>query len=132
VAEQARKPLVFVVESDDSVRRSLGRLIRSEGFEVRLYASAEPFLAEVGPTPGACVILDVGTPRTDGLSVQAELKARNIEMPVILLSAKDNDAVRRMAKKGGARFFFRKPVDARTLIDAIDWAVNSGDAPGAE
>jgi FixJ family two-component response regulator len=49
-----------------------------------------------------------------------------------VLSARDSDETRRLAKRSGARFFLRKPVDDRTLIDAIDWAVNSGEDPVAE
>ena len=122
----ARRSVVFVVEDDESVRRSLGRLIRSEGFEVRLFESAARFLDEVTATPGACVVLDITMPHISGLEVQNRLQERGIHMPVIVVSACDDDATRREAKRCGAKFFFRKPVDERTLIDAIDWAVDSG------
>lgn len=129
---RARRPIVFVVEDDESVRRSLGRLIRSEGFEVRLFDSSERFLEEVTLTPGACVVLDITMPRISGLDVQNRLNERGIRMPVIIVSARDDDATRREAKQSGAKFYFRKPVDDRTLIDAIDWAVNSDAEAGAE
>lgn len=132
MVERVRKPIVFVIEDDESVRRSLGRLMRSEGFEVRLYEDPEHFLAEVVPTPEGCLVLDVSMPRMDGLTVQAQLKSRGILMPVIILSARDSDETRRLAKSSGARFYLRKPVDDRTLIDAIDWAVNSGEGPAAD
>lgn len=125
MAGDAGKPIVFVVDDDESVRRSLGRLIRSEGLEVRLFESAERFLDEVTVTPRSCLLLDVAMPRVGGLDVQARLRERGIHIPVIIVSARDDDATRRLAKRYGAKFYFRKPVDERTLIDAIDWAVNS-------
>lgn len=125
VVEGSRKSIVFVVDDDESVRRSLGRLIRAEGFEARLFETPERFLEEVTTTPGACLVLDLAMPRIGGLDVQARLQERGIHMPVIIVSARDDDAARREAKRLGARFFFRKPVDVRTLIDAIDWAVES-------
>lgn len=114
---------VYVLEDDASVRNSLGRLMRSEGYDVRLYESAERFLAEVAPTPLACLLLDITLPDFNGLEVQRTLNDRQIRLPVIAISARDDDAIRLEARKLGAKFFFRKPVDDRTLIDAIDWAV---------
>ena len=131
VSTRARRPVVFVVDDDDSVRRSLGRLIRSEGFDVRLYESSERFLEEVTEMPTACVVLDLTMPHISGLNVQNLLKERGIRIPVIVVSACDDDATRREAKQCGAKFFFRKPVDERTLIDAIDWAINS-DSEGTD
>ncbi len=117
---------MFVVDDDESVRTSLARLMRSEGFEVRLYEDAVRFLDEVTSMSSACVLLDIALPRISGLEVQRRLNERGIELPVIAVSARDDDATRHEARQMGAKFFFRKPVDDRTLIDAIDWAVNSG------
>ena len=114
---------VYVLDDDASVRNSLGRLMRAEGYDVRLYESAERFLEEVTPMPLACLLLDITLPNINGLEVQRTLNDRQILLPVIAISARDDDAIRLEARKLGARFFFRKPVDDRTLIDAIDWAV---------
>jgi FixJ family two-component response regulator len=132
VVTRAHAPVVFVVDDDASVLRSLGRLIRSEGFEARLFETAERFLAEVTSMPAACLILDITMPRVSGLDVQRRLRERGIQMPVIVVSARDDDVTRREAKLAGAEFFFRKPVDDRTLIDAIDWAINSDDGERSE
>ena len=117
------RPTVFVVDDDESVRNSLGRLMRAEGFKVRLFESPERFLAEVTSMPSACVLLDLTLPRINGLEVQRRLNERGIRLPVIAVSARDDDATRREARQLGARLFLRKPVDDRTLIDAIDWVV---------
>ena len=120
---RSRRTTVFVVDDDESVRNSLGRLMRAEGFKVRLFESAERFLAEVTSMPSACVLLDLTLPRINGLEVQRRLNERGIQLPVIAVSARDDDATRREARQLGARLFLRKPVDDRTLIDAIDWVV---------
>ena len=120
------KTTVYVLDDDASVRNSLGRLMRSEGYDVRLYESAERFLEEVAPAPLACLHLDITLPSVNGLEVQRTLNDRHIQLPVIAISARDDDGVRLEARKLGAKFFFRKPVDDRTLIDAIDWAVTPG------
>lgn len=125
------RPTVFVVDDDESVRTSLGRLMRAEGFTVHLFESPERFLAEVTPIPEACVLLDITLPGMNGLEVQAKLNQRGIRLPVIAVSARDDEATRREARQLGAKYFFRKPVDDRTLIDAIDWVVNSGPDAGA-
>jgi two-component system response regulator FixJ len=129
VARRIRRPTVFVVDDDACVLKSLGRLLRSEGFEVRLFETAEGFLDEAADVPGACAVVDVTMPATHGLDLQRRLRERGVEMPIIVVSARDDDATRHLAKSLGAKFFFRKPVDSRTLIDAIDWVANSSPNP---
>lgn len=126
MATGRRTPVVFVVDDDESVLRSLGRLIRAEGFDARLYESSERFLEEVEASPTACLILDLTMPHPGGFNLKHELDRRGIQMPVIILTARDDDGTRREAKLAGAKFFFRKPVDERTLIDAIEWALDPG------
>lgn len=99
---------------------------------MRLYESSERFLEEVTQMPTACVVLDITMPRISGLNVQNLLNERGIRIPVIVVSACDDDATRREARQSGVKFFFRKPVDDRTLIDAIDWAVDSDLDEGTE
>jgi len=94
VANPVRKPVVYVVDDDGSVLKSLGRLIRSEGFEAHLYQTAEQFLAEVALRPGACVVLDITMPHSTGLDIQRRLLAKGIQMPIIVVSARDDDATR--------------------------------------
>jgi FixJ family two-component response regulator len=129
VADEVERTVVFVVDDDDSVRRSLGRLIRSEGFEARLFETSEEFLAAIIPTRHACVVLDISMRSISGIEVQKRLNERGLRMPVIIVSARDDDLTRSRAKQCGAKFFFRKPVDERALIDAIDWAANSDADP---
>ncbi len=123
---KAREALIiYIVDDDDSVRTGLSRLMRSAGFEVRAFGSADRFLDEVREEGSACILLDMTLPRTTGVQVQGRLKHRGIRFPVIVVSARDDEETRRAARDLGAQFFFRKPVDDQALIDAILWATGS-------
>ena len=117
--------IVYIVDDDDSVRTGLSRLMRSAGFEARAFGSADRFLDEVCEEGSACILLDMTLPRTTGVEVQRRLKDRGIQLPVIMVSARDDEETRRAARDLGAQFFFRKPVDDQALIDAIIWATGS-------
>jgi FixJ family two-component response regulator len=129
VIEKTRPCTVYIVDDDDLVRKGLARLMRSGGLVPKVYESPELFLEEVGSEVPACILLDITMPRMNGLQVQAALKARGNRMPVIAVSARDDDDTRRRARELDARCFFRKPVDAQALLDAIAWIVESEIAP---
>jgi len=114
--------LVYIVDDDESVRKGLARLLRSAGFESRAYASPESFLAEVRNEDRACILIDITMPGMNGLELVGRLKEMGIAMPVIAISARD-DEVRNLAHDSGMRFFLRKPVDDQALIDAINWVM---------
>jgi FixJ family two-component response regulator len=114
---------VFIVDDDDSVRRGLSRLMRSAGLASQEFSSAEEFLADVESAHDGCILLDITMPRLSGLQLQGELRRRAIHLPVIAVSAHDDADTRNLARHLGARFFFRKPVDAQALLDAIHWVL---------
>ena len=117
--------VVYIVEDDDSVRTGLSRLMRSAGFEPRAFANPETFLAAVNADTAACILLDITMPHLTGFQVQAQLRKKEVFLPVIAVSARDDDETRAMARALGAQFFLRKPVDDRALLDAIDWVASS-------
>ena len=121
---------VFVLDEDPQIRASLKRLEWSEGYTVRSFESPESFLRDARRVPGACLLVDVARPGL-GAAFRSQMTVRNLRMPVVALSARDETEGRHAAGEVGARCFFRKPVDDRTLIDAIDWVVtlDPGDAP---
>jgi FixJ family two-component response regulator len=124
---------VYIVDDDELVRKGLARLMRAAGVIPKVYESPELFLEEVGSEVPACILLDITMPRMNGLQVQAQLKARGNTMPVIAVSARDDDETRRQARELDARVFFRKPVDAQALLDAIAWIVQKqASAPSAD
>jgi len=117
--------MVYIVEDDNSVRKGLSRLMRSADLPAQEFATAEDFLAKVDSHEPSCVLLDLTMPELSGLQLQAELNKRRLDLPVIVVSARDDSDTREMARRFGARYFFRKPVDDQALIDAIQWVLTS-------
>ncbi len=120
-----RTATVFIVDDDDSARIGLGRLIRVAGYNVRLYADAHTFLAEVCEMPKACIVSDLRMPGLASRSLQEELAAKGIVMQVIIVTAERNPEMRCQAKKAGAVAYFRKPVDGTALLDTIALATGN-------
>ncbi len=116
---------VYIVDDDESVRQGFARLIRSAGLDARVFASPESFLAEVVDSPRACILLDITMPHLSGTGVQQRLNERHISLPVITVSATDDEPTRERARRLGASLFLRKPVDDQALLDAISWVTNS-------
>ena len=114
---------VHIVDDDDSVRKGLSRLMRSAGIASDAYGNPESFLAEVHNEDHACILMDITMPRMNGLELNARLKEKGIALPVIAISARDDDDTRQLAHDLGVRFFLRKPVDDQALLDAIAWVV---------
>ena len=114
---------VFVVDDDSSARNWLARLLRTAGHYVRAFASAEEFLDDFDPETFGCLVLDARMPGMSGEELLAELKARGVQLPIIVVSGDDDPETRRAAHRMNAAAFFRKPVDGSALLDAIDWAV---------
>jgi FixJ family two-component response regulator len=117
--------IVCIVDDDPSVRIGLERLMRSAGHRADVYESGDRFLCSVDPTGPNCVVLDISMPGLSGLQVQEQMFKRAMSIPVIALSAREDDETRRLARSLGARFFLRKPVDAQALLDAIDWVTGA-------
>jgi FixJ family two-component response regulator len=113
-------PLISVVDDDHSVRESLQRLIRSVGFAVRVFASAEDFLKSKYVHETQCLILDVRMPGTNGFELHRQLRKRNCGVPVIFITAHGNEALRLQALKQGAVEYLCKPFDDNTLLNAIE------------
>lgn len=115
-------PIVFVVDDDPSMRRSMSRFIASAGFRARVFASAEEFLACDPPGCAACLVLDIKTPRMSGLDLQEEMARRGILIPVIFITGHGTVSTSVRALKGGAVDFLEKPFDRCALLDAIERA----------
>lgn len=118
--------LVHIVDDDTSVRKALTRLMDSAGLESRSYDGPESFLAQVRNDARACIVLDITMPRMNGLVLLEQLRVRGIVVPVIAVSARDDEETRQYARSLGVGLFLRKPVDAQALLDAIAWLVDGG------
>ena len=116
---------VFVVDDDHAVRRGVGRLLASAGFEVKTYASAGAFLAEGASPSPSCLIVDQNMPGRTGLELQQELQPSGAVLPIIFLTGRSDVSVSVKAMKAGAFDFLTKPVDEEPLIDAVRRALES-------
>lgn len=117
-------PLVSVVDDDISVRKSLDRLIRSAGLEVRLYASAEEFLNSENANSADCLILDVRLPRMTGIELLHYLIARNRSVPAIFITAHGSDeSARSGAVSDWTVAYLTKPFSGDELLDAVNKAL---------
>src|ERR1700719_772526 len=116
--------VVYVVDDDAGVREGLTSLIRSVGFDVRTFASAQDFVsAKLANTPG-CVILDVRMPGVSGLDLQRQLKQGDIHLPIIFVTRHGDIPMTGQAMKAGAVEFFSKPFREQELLDAIRNAID--------
>lgn len=113
---------VYILDDDESVRRSLLRLLGAAGFEAVAFDAAESFLLHIpSVTPPGCLLLDITMPHMSGLQVVQRMRAMGVSVPVIAVSARDDNETRCLAHQLGAKLFLGKPVDDRALIDAIQW-----------
>ena len=114
--------IIYLVDDEDSVRRSASFMLRTSGFEVRCFESGVAFLKEVGGLAPGCVLLDVRMPVMDGIAVQTELNDRGVTMPVVVLTGHGDVAIAVAAMRGGAIDFIEKPFEREVLLEAIEAA----------
>ena len=110
--------MITIVDDDESVRKSLARLIKSMGLEAETFASAEEFLGK-SPKQTGCLILDIRLPGMSGIELQKKLMASGDKTPVIFITAQDDEVLRTEAMAAGASGFLRKPFDDHALLDTI-------------
>jgi len=118
------RPIVFVVDDDDDVRRALERLIGSVGLEVETFASAQEFLQREPPAGPACLVLDVRMPGLSGLDLQQKLAAAGLGAPIIFMTGHGTVPMSVRAMKAGAVDFLQKPFDDQVLLDAVQQAID--------
>ena len=121
----ANLPLISVVDDDESVRESLSGLIRSVGFGVMVFASAEEFLNSNHLSDTDCLILDVRMPGMNGLELQRRLATNHLVIPIIFITAHGDEETRVRALNGGAVEYLLKPFSEEALLNAIDAALKS-------
>src|SRR5262247_2954406 len=116
-------PLIVVVDDDAALRNSLDDLLRSMGFRVQGFASAEAFLQAQHTPETACLLLDVRLPGMNGLELQRQLVAAHWGMPIIFVTAYADDDARARALAAGAVAFLYKPCREEELLHAIEVAL---------
>lgn len=123
---------IFVVDDDTSVRNALKRLIRSIGFTVETFDSAQAFLEREVYDGPACLILDIRMPGTSGIELQEELAKVDFHIPIIFITGHGNIQMSVKAMKAGALDFIEKPFEDQKLIDVIHTAITRSKKDRAE
>lgn len=114
----SKAPIVFVVDDDISVRESVETLVRSAGWQVETFSSAQGFLSRPRAGGPSCLVLDVGLPDLNGLELQKRLADR-LDMPIIFITGYGNVPMTVQAMKAGAVEFLTKPFGADVLLEAV-------------
>jgi FixJ family two-component response regulator len=119
----AENPVVYVVDDDEGIRKSIESLIRSVGLKVQTFESAQDFLAAKRQTGPGCLVLDVRLPGLSGLDLQSELARAEIETPIVFITGHGDIPMSVRAMKAGAVEFLTKPFRDQDLLDAIRQAI---------
>ena len=117
------RPLVSVVDDDESIRESLPDLLREFGFSARTFSSAEAFLSSDCLDQTRCLILDVFMPGMTGLELQQRLLCDGIRIPTIAITAYNEFGARERCEAAGASAFLLKPIQEVALISAVKLAM---------
>ena len=122
---EIERPLLSVVDDDESVRESLPDLLREFGFAARAFSSAQEVLSSDYLDETKCLVLDVAMPGMSGLDLQQELKRRGKVIPIIFITGQKDEDIRIQAFRQGAVKFLHKPFSDSALLDAVNTALPS-------
>lgn len=117
--------IVTIIDDDESVRFSLGSLVRSLGHAVHSYESADAFLAHRDQERSDCIVSDIQMPGTDGIALKHELDARGSVVPMIMITARGELALTEKAYASGVFGLMRKPLDLDPFIEMLEAALRS-------
>lgn len=125
------RPVVHIIDDEEPIRKSIGFMLRTAGYDVQAWPSGIAFLKAARHVPIGCVLLDVRMPDMDGLAVQAAMTDQGIAMPVIVLTGHGDIGTAVRAMKGGAIDFLEKPFERTVLLAMVETAMKrlrQGDA----
>lgn len=115
--------MIAIIDDDEDVRVATENLVRSYGLEARTFASAEAFLKSSIVDDTICLITDVQMPGMSGVDLQATLRKRGYDVPMVFITAFPEERLRRQVEAQGALGFLTKPFDTRSLMDCVDTAL---------
>ncbi|HYY29988.1 MAG TPA: response regulator [Chthoniobacterales bacterium] len=116
--------MISIIDDDESVREALWGLVRSVGYTVSTFSSAEEFVNSDQLGKADCLILDVAMPGMGGIELQRRLLAGDSRVPVIFITAHEDEEIRAQALRNGAEAFLIKPFSEEALLDAIHGALD--------
>jgi len=119
------RPLLSIVDDDESVRESLPDLLGEFGFTARAFSSAEEFLSSDCVHETRCLLIDVTMPRMSGPELQEELKRRGQQIPIVFITAQRDESIRARVLKQGASGFLLKPFSDTALLAALNRAMET-------
>ena len=117
------RPLIALVDDDESVRRALARMLSASQFDVDVFATGQEFLDSLRTRLPDCVVLDYQMPGLTGRDVQRQLSLGQIHLPIIVVTAHDQPALREQCLADGAVAYLSKPLQRERLVDLINDAV---------
>jgi FixJ family two-component response regulator len=129
IGPNVKPPLIAIVDDDESVRIGTKSLVRSLGYEVQTFESAEDFLLSQQRHDASCLISDIQMPGVGGLELQQLLAAENSPVPIIFITAFPDAQVRQLALDAGAIGFLSKPFEGEALIECLERVLSAGSAP---
>jgi len=116
-------PLVYVIDDDESVRRSIKRLLKAHGFEAKTFPSADEFLCLPRAVRPSCLVLDLSLPGMSGIDLQKEMERRKLDLPIVFITGHGDIPMSVEAMKGGAVDFLPKPFSSKALLEAVELAM---------
>jgi FixJ family two-component response regulator len=119
-----QRNLIGVVDDDHGMLKAVGRLLEAYGFQTRLFGSAEAFM-EAGPTEVACLILDIHLPKMSGIDLRRELSRSGVSIPVIFITAHDDEWTNRLVADVGCAACLPKPFASPALLEAVKKAIGA-------
>jgi FixJ family two-component response regulator len=122
---ESKEQIVAIIEDDESYRIAVQRLLKSAGFLVQSFDSAEAFLNSGQPRETGCLITDIRMPGMSGLELQAKLNSDHCPIPTIFITAHGDEKMRMQVMRAGAVKFLTKPFEAETLLDSVRTALAS-------
>jgi FixJ family two-component response regulator len=125
VSDVANPTRISIVDDDRSVREGLNRLLSSAGFTVNTFASAEEYLSSNQARTADCLLLDIRMPGKRGIELQRQLVANHSEVPVIFITAHEEETTRAQALTGNVRGVLIKPFSEEALLNAINNVLTS-------
>ena len=123
MTEDRNRPLIAIVDDDELFRRSIERLLKSSGFQVETFESAEAFLQDGDVNGIACAVLDMRLPGMSGRDLQRRLSVTEQPTPIVFVSAHNEPEMQAGVMRAGAVAFLKKPFKDTALIEAIQLAI---------
>lgn len=117
------RPLIAVVDDEESVRRALARMLNASNYSVDTFSSGQEFLDSLHARRPACVVLDLQMPGMTGRDVQRQLTLLQLRLPIIIVTAHDRPTLREQCLADGAIAYLAKPLRREVLIALIDTAI---------